>query len=57
MVVGQQKSLGSLRIHRGFELSLIEIDHFLLLTMNPPCQDHQEQLPGTQDEVHAQHGW
>ena len=53
MIVGQQKSFLPLGIHHGLEFRLIELDDLLLLAMNPTRENHEEELPGLQDEVHA----
>ncbi len=40
--------------HHGFQLCLIELDDLLLLAMDPTRENHEEKLPGLQDETHGQ---
>jgi len=53
MLIGQKKSFLPLSVPHGFELHLIELDHFLLLVMHPTRENREQQLPGLQDEFHA----
>ncbi len=54
MIVGQQKPLLPLCSHHGFELRLVELDDLLLFAMDPTRENHQQKLPGLQDEAHRQ---
>jgi hypothetical protein len=38
--------------HQYADLSVLELDHFLLLTIYPACENQKEELPRLEDESH-----
>ena len=57
LIIGQQKPFLPLCLHHGFKFRLIELDDLLLLAMNPTRENHEEELPGLQDEAHGMLAW
>ena len=52
LIIGQTEPFLPLCFHHRFKFRLIELINLLLLVMDPTCQNHEEELPGLQDEVH-----
>jgi hypothetical protein len=56
LIIGQQKPFLPLCFHQGFKFRLIELINLFLLAMNPTRENHEEELPGLQDEAHGMLG-
>ncbi|MFT5471475.1 MAG: hypothetical protein ACI8UO_006609, partial [Verrucomicrobiales bacterium] len=52
LFIGEEYALPSHLLHQYADLRILEVDHFLLLAIDPACENQREELPWLKNESH-----